>query len=399
MQSAFSLGCWWVGEFTLEWSGGLYQPRPTGASWGIQANWRYPKTSVRKGPTSKISSCNSREEDVYTRLSRLNPAKDGGPDGIPNWVLREYAEFLAYPISVILSASFREQRLPSIWKLADVTPLPKQKPVKEIKKDLWPISLTPCISKLAEDFVVTEYVKPAVLCMLDPSKFGVIPKSSTTLALLEMLHKWTQGTDWEWCNYKNSVVWLKKAFDLIDHSILVRKLWALSIPPSIMERAYHSSRWLRRQPEGFIFLSSSKEPEFPRMISVFSTSRVRSVIDYAAPVFHYSLPAYLIQELERIQKGAMWIICPGIEYQYALVLVNLPTVAKHHNDICRRTFESICNDSGSKLKKLLPPLHECKYKLRHTRTFNEPRCRTNRAKNSFIMASCSLLDFIITIRF
>ena len=27
------------------------------------------------------------------------------------------------------------------------------------------------------------------------------------------------------------------------------------------------------------------------------------------------------------------------------------------------------------------------YKLRHTRTFNEPRCKTNRAKNSFIMAS------------
>ena len=84
--------------------------------------------------------------------------------------------------------------------------------------------------------------------------------------------------------------------------------------------------------------------------------------------------------------------CPGIEYQYALVLVNLPTVAKHHNDICRPTFESICNDSGSKLKKLLPPLHECKYKLRHMRTFNEPRCKTNRAKNSFIMASCSLAN-------
>ena len=111
-----------------------------------------------------------------------------------------------------------------------------------------------------------------------------------------------------------------------------------------------------------------------------------------APVFHYSLPAYLMQELERIQKRAMRIICPGIEYQYALVLVNLSTVAKHHNDICRRTFESICNDSGSKLKKLLPPLHECNYELRHTRTFKEPRCKTNRAKNSFIMASSSLAN-------
>ena len=77
----------------------------------------------------------------------------------------------------------------------DVIPLPKQKPVKGIKKDLWHISLTPCISKLAEDSVVTKYVKPAVLCMLEPSQFGPIPKLSTTPALLEMLHAWTQGTD------------------------------------------------------------------------------------------------------------------------------------------------------------------------------------------------------------
>ena len=50
-----------------------------------------------------------------------------------------------------------QQRLPSMWKLADVTPIPKRKPVKDVKKDLRPISLTPCLSKLAEDFVVTNY--------------------------------------------------------------------------------------------------------------------------------------------------------------------------------------------------------------------------------------------------
>ena len=174
------------------------------------------------------------EEDVYTRLSRLNPAKAGGPDGIPNWILREYAEFLAYPISVILSASFKEQRLPSIWKLVDVIPLPKQKPVKGIKKDLWHISLTPCISKLAEDSVVTKYVKPAVLCMLEPSQFGLIPKLSTTLALLEMLHAWTQGTDGNGATIRTLLFDYKKAFDLIHHSILVRKLCTLFIPPALL---------------------------------------------------------------------------------------------------------------------------------------------------------------------
>ena len=135
------------------------------------------------------------EYDVYKKLSHLNAAKAGGPDGVPNWILREYAELLAYPVATIRNASFKEQKLPRAWKLADVTFLPRTKPVKEIKKQLRPISLTPSISKIAEEFVVTGHVKPAVLRILDPSQFGAIPKSSTTFALLEMVHEWSQGTE------------------------------------------------------------------------------------------------------------------------------------------------------------------------------------------------------------
>ena len=47
--------------------------------------------------------------------------------------------------------------------MADVPPLPKKKPVLDLKKDLRPISLTPCVSKVAEEFVVEDVVKPAVL--------------------------------------------------------------------------------------------------------------------------------------------------------------------------------------------------------------------------------------------
>ena len=67
---------------------------------------------------------------------------------------------------------------------ADVSPLPKAKPVDVLKKQLRPISLTPCLSKVAEDCVVVDYVKPAVLQVLDPNQYGVVPKSSTTQFLL-----------------------------------------------------------------------------------------------------------------------------------------------------------------------------------------------------------------------
>ena len=135
------------------------------------------------------------EARVYNALRQLNPAKACGPDNIPNWILKEYAELLLMPITNILNSSFREQRLPSVWKLADLSPLVKQKPAVDLNKYLRPISLTPCMSKVAEDFVVCQYVKPAVLSVLDGSQYGAVPKSSTTLALLEMIHHWSKDTD------------------------------------------------------------------------------------------------------------------------------------------------------------------------------------------------------------
>ena len=58
----------------------------------------------------------------------------------------------------------------------------KKKPVTIIAKHIRPISLTPSLSKFAEDFVVRYYVGPAILEIIDPNQFGAIPKSSSTQA-------------------------------------------------------------------------------------------------------------------------------------------------------------------------------------------------------------------------
>ena len=91
-------------------------------------------------------------ESVSKKLSKLNPCKVNGPDNIPLWLLKENADILAGPVSDILNYSYREGRLLlSSWKHADVVPVPKQKPVREVNKHLLPISLTPILSKMSED--------------------------------------------------------------------------------------------------------------------------------------------------------------------------------------------------------------------------------------------------------
>ena len=86
----------------------------------------------------------------------------------------------AQPITLIFYAPYREQCVTTVWKMANITPLPKTKIVKDPKKDLRPISLTASISKVAEEFFVVDYIKPSVPKVIDSNQYGAIPQSSTT---------------------------------------------------------------------------------------------------------------------------------------------------------------------------------------------------------------------------
>ena len=175
------------------------------------------------------------EERVQKVLAKLNPHKAPEPDNLPNWIFKEYSYLLALPVMKIMSASYYEQQLPTIWKKANVSPLPKKKPVPVLEKDLRPISLTPCISKVAEEFIIVEdYVKPEILDIIDLSQYGAIPNSSTTMALISMLHHWFKNTDRNGATIRTILFDYRKAFDFIDNTILVKKLGNLNIPRSII---------------------------------------------------------------------------------------------------------------------------------------------------------------------
>ena len=94
-----------------------------------------------------------------------------------------------------------------------------------------------------------------------------------------------------------------------------------------------------------------------------------------------------MQELERIQKRAMSIICPGVSYHEALVTMNFKKLATHHDEICESLFHTIVNDNNHLFCKLLPAPHESTYSLRRARPFNMPRLKTDSFNNSFIIFS------------
>ena len=153
---------------------------------------------------------------------------------------QEYAELLYQPIADILNSSYKEQKLSSVWKHADVTPVPKVKQLVDPKKELRPISLTASLSKVAEDFMVSGYIRPALERMADLNQFGTESGSSTVLALLSMIHEWLLATDGNNASVRVFLFDYRKAFDFIDHGTLAAKLKEVEVPNSIVNWSWTS---------------------------------------------------------------------------------------------------------------------------------------------------------------
>ena len=117
------------------------------------------------------------EATVARNPKVVSTSRAGGPDNLPSWVPKEYADILAPLIAYILNTSFLECRVPHVWKLADVPPLPKAPTICDFIKDLRPISLASTLSKIAEGIVIEKVLKQQychLLTLLNLVSFQVL---------------------------------------------------------------------------------------------------------------------------------------------------------------------------------------------------------------------------------
>ena len=112
------------------------------------------------------------------------------------------------------------------------------------------------------------------------------------------------------------------------------------------------------------------------------TSLIRSLLEYAAPVWHSSLTKEQSRLLESIQKRVLRIIFPTCSYEEALKKGELDHLSDRRSVLCRRLFKDMHNPEH-KLNHLLPKPREAAG-LRKQNSYEPPKARTKRYKQTYI---------------
>ncbi|KAL3970393.1 p38 MAP kinase [Sarotherodon galilaeus] len=151
------------------------------------------------------------------------------------FLFSEHMDLLVRPTTHVLNMSFEHSIVPTDWKIAAVTPIFKAG-VKTDMANYRPISILPVISKIAEKWVVKlltahlENTQPS----LHPLQFGFWAHHSTDTALCMLVENLKSLLNKSPC-VGAVFLDLKKAFDSVNHQILLSRLTQFNISSQALQ--------------------------------------------------------------------------------------------------------------------------------------------------------------------
>ena len=181
---------------------------------------------IMEDKSCRLSLSHVQVKRVRDLLKNLKSSKSTSIDELDNYTVKVAADIIAEPLHHIVTLSILQKKFPLCWKFGKIIPLHKKEcPLQA--KNYRPVTILSPLSKVLERLITRNHI-------FHTNLHGYRRNRSTQTALIQMYDRWVKAAV---AGQVTGVVLLdlSAAFDLVDPSILLKKLKIYGIDDDMLQ--------------------------------------------------------------------------------------------------------------------------------------------------------------------